>query len=100
MSNGKPSELATLTGGRAIAIYWCPPIETGPTDGRRGPLLLIAAPGSKPFIRVWLDDTTFRPNSGAKISDWTWHKPNDAIRIDDRLTLDPATDRLVTRPTT
>lgn len=65
MSHSKPSELAELTGGRATAIYWCPAGE------ERLPHLLIAAPGPKPFIRVWLDDMTFRVNSGAQLADWT-----------------------------
>lgn len=77
MSNGKPSELAGLTDGRATAVYWCPATQ------ERLPHLLIAAPGPKPFIRVWLDDLTATGNGNGKVADWTWHKPNDATRIDE-----------------
>lgn len=82
MSHGRPSELADLTEGRATAVYWCP------ARADRLPHLLIAAPGPKPFIRVWLDDTTFRVNSGAQLADWTWFKPDDAICLN----IDPESD--------
>lgn len=69
------TELAELTGGRIEAMFYCPP------SGIRQPVLLIEAPGGpKRYIRVWLDDSTLKAR-GARIADWTWIKPTDAVPL-------------------
>jgi hypothetical protein len=83
--NSNPAnDLLWLTDGRIEAVFYCPP-----NDGRLPVLLIEATGGPKRYIRVWLDESTTRAR-GASIADWTWFKPDDAVR----LTIDPHSDTL------
>ena len=45
-------------------------------DRDQGVVILIEAlAGPKRYRRVWLD------SSGPFSADWTWHKPDDAVRV-------------------